>query len=299
MKTMTAVTTKALAFLSVLALLLGAGCASKSDLEALQRQVRTNRVEVDHRLQDMDQRLGEKVQPVQARQAESWAELEQMKLRLNTMQGQVDGLNSVQQSQKAVNIHELARQVEAMRLALSSQLGVELASPEGAAHPEAPEASAAKTAIATDPKPAAPAAAPAPAPPAHAPAKAEAADPAQALYDRALEAFNAKKYDDSQRYFSEFATTFPKHANVSNAVFWRGEAFYQMGKYPEAALEYENVKSKYPKSPKYASALLKQGMCFYKLNKKDAGKYVLEDLIKQFPNSAEAKRAKAFMQNPN
>lgn len=291
-----------------LAILLGA-CASKSDLEALQRQMRSTRVETDQRLTDMDSRLGEKVQPVQARQAESWNELELMKTRLGQLQNQVDALTASQQTVKNANLPELARQVEAMRLALSSQLGIEIAGPE------TPEGSAAKAAIATDHKapagaaPHAPATAPAPAPapapvpaPAAAPkaeAKAPSKDAAEVLYDRALEAFKNKKYDDAQSYFQEFYSSFPNNQLTPNAMFWRGESFYQMGRFPEATLEYENVKSKFPKSDKLPAAMLKQGMSLYKMNQKDAGKFVLEDLVKKFPNSAEAKRAKTFLQSPS
>ncbi len=293
-----------LAALAALTALTMSGCASKGDFEALQRQVRANRVETDHRLTDMDQRLGEKVEPVQARQAESWAEVEQMKTRLGQLQNQVDGVSAAQQSTKAVNLPEMSRQIEAMRLALSSQLGIDIAAPE------TPEGGAAKAAIATDQKtaaftPAAPAQTAPMAPAASAAqaaqtsAKADSGDAAQTLYDRALEAFKNKKYDESQSFFEEFYTSFPKHPNVSSAMFWRGEAFYQMGRFSEAALEYENVKSKFPKSNKYQSAMLKQGMSLYKMNQKDAGKFVLDDLIKRFPDSPEAKRAKSFIQNPS
>jgi tol-pal system protein YbgF len=285
-----------------LAILLGA-CASKSDLEALQRQMRSTRVETDQRLTDMDSRLGEKVQPVQERQAQSWNEVELLKTRLGQLQNQVDSLTASQQTVKNANLPELSRQVEAMRLALSSQLGIEIAGPE------TPEGNAAKAAIATDhkapaagpataPAPApAPAAAPAPAPKAE--AKAPSKDAAEILYDRALEAFKNKKYDDAQSYFQEFYSSFPNNQLTPNAMFWRGESFYQMGRYPEATLEYENVKNKFPKSDKLPAAMLKQGMSLVKMNQKDAGKFVLDDLVKKFPNSPEAKRAKTFLQSPS
>ena len=41
--------------------------------------------------------------------------------------------------------------------------------------------------------------------------------------------------------------------------------------------------------------MLKQGIAFYKLKKEQAGKLVLQDLVKKYPDSAEGKRAQAYL----
>lgn len=99
--------------------------------------------------------------------------------------------------------------------------------------------------------------------------------------------------------WAEFVKGFPNDSLVPNALFWQGESFFQMQDYANAVLTYQQVIEKHSKSPKYKAALLKQGIAFFKLKKDQAGKLVLQDLIKKYPNSAEAKRAQAYLKGGN
>ena len=103
------------------------------------------------------------------------------------------------------------------------------------------------------------------------------------------------KYKQAQTTWAEFVKGFPKDPLVPNAIFWQGECFFQLQDYANAVLTYQKVIEEHSKSNKYRPALLKQGISFYKLKKDQAGKLVLEDLIKKYPDSAEAKRAQAYL----
>ncbi len=263
------------------------GCmVSKSDFTALQSQVYTQNKRLDE-LRDKVDELESQVNAVtemRATQANMYAELEQIKSRLAMVQGDVQTFN-VQGGPKDMqtSVEEMRKQMEAMRLALSSQLGVEL---EGL--PEAAPAAEAEQAPGAAPQ----------AQHGAAPAKPMDTTPeamAKALYEKGLEHFKNKEYARAQSLWAEFVQTYPKNALVPNALFWQGEAFFQAQDYSRAVLAYQEVISKHPKSPKYPSALLKQGMSFYKMGNKKAGKLVLEDLLKQFPKSAEAKRAQTIL----
>jgi TolA-binding protein len=83
---------------------------------------------------------------------------------------------------------------------------------------------------------------------------------------------------------------------VPNALFWQGECHYQMRDYARAILAYQKVIENYKKSNKYRPAMLKQGISFFKMDKKKPGRLVLQDLIDKHPQSAEARRAKTFLQ---
>lgn len=131
------------------------------------------------------------------------------------------------------------------------------------------------------------------------PPDAATTDPAQQLYDRALEEFNGTNYQAAQSLWAEFTNKYKTNPLAANAAFWQGECFYQMRDYPKAILAYQEVIGKYAKSPKYPAALLKQGISFVIIGKKEAGRLVLNDVIKKFPNSAEAARAKDFLGNAN
>ncbi len=121
------------------------------------------------------------------------------------------------------------------------------------------------------------------------------ADPATALYNSGTAAFNARRYSDALKIFTDFTTNYPKHDLASNAWFWQGETNYQMQNYGNAALAYQEVITKFPKSSKMPASMLKQGMSFEKLNKRDAANARYKELVSKYPNSPEAKRAKSLI----
>jgi tol-pal system protein YbgF len=121
-------------------------------------------------------------------------------------------------------------------------------------------------------------------------------DSAEALYKKALNSFYAKEYSQALSLWEEFVTTFKKDTLVPNALFWQGECHYQMRDYARAILAYQKVIENYKKSNKYRPAMLKQGISFFKMDKKKPGRLVLQDLIDKHPQSAEARRAKTFLQ---
>ncbi|GFK94236.1 Cell division coordinator CpoB [Fundidesulfovibrio magnetotacticus] len=126
-------------------------------------------------------------------------------------------------------------------------------------------------------------------------APASGADPAEALYTKGMQSFQAKDYDRAIGLWHDVAKTYSKHALAPNAYFWLGEAYFQKNDWTQAVLNYNEVVEKFPKSNKTPSAMLKMGMAFQKLNKKDAARLMFQDLIKKFPDSAEARRAKTLL----
>ncbi|MBU1229525.1 MAG: tetratricopeptide repeat protein [Proteobacteria bacterium] len=281
--------------------LLGA-CATKSDLETVQNQAYRERQEnrkTVQRLEDdlakSQEALREEIQkstsPVQARQANTWAELEALRVQVARQQEKLDTLimkfNALTSSQEGgPSLADTVRDVQNIKTALQSQFGLELDGP-AAAHAEAPaaadkgsssaKADNAKARDAEQPK---------------ADVKTNTAD---ALFAKADAAFKAKKYEEARQYYSEFVSAFKKHPNTSQAVFWVGECAYNLQDYGKAVLAYQEVIEKYPKSTKYKPAVLKQGMAFFKIGKDKAGRAVLQDLIDRFPKDPESIRAKQFL----
>ncbi len=124
---------------------------------------------------------------------------------------------------------------------------------------------------------------------------ADAGDPATALYNSGTAAFNARRYDDALKIFSDFTANYPKHSLTGNAWFWQGETNYQMQRYDRAALSYQEVITKFPKSNKMAAAMLKQGMSFEKIGNRNAANARYKEIVSKYPNSPEAKRAKTLI----
>lgn len=293
-----------------------AGCATKSDLETLQNQSYRDRQESRRTIQKLEDQLAqtqgelrEEIQkstsPVQARQANTWAELEALRVEVAKIQEKLDTLSvkfnaMTSTTEGGPTLIDVANDVQNIKTALQSQFGMDLG---GSAPAPAPKAEA--HAVQADKGKAAPAKAEPvktePGKPAAKQPEAPKTDPkvdtAEALFAKADSSFKARKFEEARQYYSEFATNFKKHPKTSEAVYWVGECAFNLQDYGKAVLAYQEVIERFPKSSKYKSAVLKQGMAFFKIGKDKAGRAVLQDLIERFPNSPEAISAKKFLKD--
>lgn len=126
-------------------------------------------------------------------------------------------------------------------------------------------------------------------------AEAPQKDIAQALYDTGMDNFNARKYAEAERSFSDFLKNYKGHALSADAQFQLAECHFQRNQFSDAALAYQDVITKFSKSSKVPAAYLKQGISFSKVGQKAAAQARLNELIKKYPRSAEATRAKTFL----
>lgn len=296
-----------------LAALLGTipACVTTSDFDRLRSQVynqEQERIKLQERLTQMESDLA-RSQPAQAN---SWAEVNSMRSQIAALNGQVDDMRRTMDMQQSaaggvVTVDTLSAQVrelERKNLFMASQLGIVFEEmPKGE-----PQATPGPGPVVSAPAPMAPTAPTAPAAPqpsaqvkpqAPADEQPQGDGSGQDMYQKALENFYAMKYKQAQTMWAEFVKGFPKDPLVPNAVFWQGECFFQLQDYANAVLTYQKVIEEHSKSNKYKAALLKQGISFFKLKKDQAGKLVLEDLIKKYPDSAEAKRAQAYLKSGN
>lgn len=116
-------------------------------------------------------------------------------------------------------------------------------------------------------------------------------DPAEAIYNMAMEAYNQRDYDRANTLFSEMLRSYPSSRQAPGALFWQAETNYQQGDYARAALLCQDLIQKYPNNPMAVSAMLKQGLCFRKLGKLQAAKILFQDVVKRYPGSPEARSA--------
>lgn len=287
------------------------GCVKQQEYDALQQRV-----------QQQDRQL----QQIQPAQADSWAQMQSMRQELNAVKGQMDDLQQAGGARalvEKVNRHDAAlRQMEsslAMDLHLNDPAAVPTApGAAGAGAPLDPNSPQAGMGMIT-PEPsgavsgtmgAAPVAgspqatlapthavgtAPVAAPTAPTPPPAVKKDMATALYDAGIAAYNARKYQEAQRSFSDFTKNYGTNKNISTAYFYLGECSFQRNQFADAALAYDTVITKYSSSSKAPLSYLKQGIAFSKLGQNAAAKARMQELIKKYPNSTEAARAKAFL----
>ncbi|MFO7727135.1 MAG: tol-pal system protein YbgF [Desulfonatronovibrio sp.] len=287
--------------------LLGIACffltacvTSQSDMDVLRRQVQslekqqqTYKQEMTQKIEDLqnqmetvDQAISESGGSVREKQANLWAEVESMRTQVATLTGRMDSLEREtsrtmeqdrEEGQLLKDLQSKTRELDRSVQMIASQLGVDMGEAEPVPPPELEEQEKDGEVPAVEPGP------------------AMSHDSAQPLYQRALDSFYDRNYEQAQSLWEEFTDNFPDHALTPNAYFWQGESYYQMEDYAQAVLAYQEVITNFPESGKLSSSMLKQGMSFFQLERDEAGELVLSELVKKFPDTAEARRARAFM----
>jgi tol-pal system protein YbgF len=122
-------------------------------------------------------------------------------------------------------------------------------------------------------------------------------DPAEAIYNMAMEAYNQRDLDRANSLFSELLKSYPASRQAPDALFWQAETNSQQGDYARAALICQELIQKFPNHPLVPSAMLKQALCFNKMGKGQAAKILLQEVVKRYPNGPEARSAQAQLKD--
>lgn len=290
--------------LVMLSLLLG-GCASKQQVESIEaRSRRTSEeqrrliMQLERELAEARQQLSQEIErtntPVAQKTADIWVELNSLRQQFALLTGQVEVMQVRMDNQLGsanATMPTLRERLSAVEFAMENDLNVELETVAAmeAARSASPQSEKQGVAAAESNGTAAePVAAPEP--------EKKPADPAKALYDRAMGEYKQGNYEKARTYWAEFSETFKEHPYRASSIFWQGQSYYKLKDYGRAALLYDDVIKKYPKSSKVPAAMLKQGYALMNLGKQKAGKAALNLLVKRFPDSREAKQALQYLE---
>ncbi len=225
------------------------------------------------RLQRMERTLSE----LTGRYEEALHELNQLRDRMERMNGDVDfrlqALESGGQggSRPAAPARPAA-QAEA-RPAPQSQPAQPQAQPEPASPPARPQAQAQLGTL----------------PP---PGSSTARDP-QAQYDAAFDLIRQNQLAQAEQAFSEFLSRNRNHPLAGNAQYWLAETHYARNQFPQAAVAFAEGMQKYPKSTKAPDSLLKLGMSLGALNRRDDACTAFAQLLKNYPDASASIRRRA------
>lgn len=287
------------------ALILGAGCVTKTDMETLQveRQNDLNRIkQLEAELEESKQLLKDEIErsqsPVRQKAADMWAELQSLRADFARLQGQVELLElrmdrQVGDSNSTMTLFTLNEQLDEIGFILENQLNVDMSKvrkERAATLAAAAAASVLPTDVnATSAEDAAPQ-------DAEDIQQPQDTDPAKALYDKAYALYREGEYEKARSYWAEFTDTFKGHPYSASAFFWQGQCYYKLKDYARAVILFEDVIEKYKKSSKYKSALLKAGYSWDYLGKPELAKMRMDEIIADFPKSVEATQAKRFLE---
>ncbi|MBU1001382.1 MAG: tol-pal system protein YbgF [Proteobacteria bacterium] len=293
-------------------------CVKPDDVRTLDNRVYEQQLRLDALEAKVDQQS-----EVDPQKADTWAQVQSMRQELAEAKNELAALNRQIQVMKSESeaAEAVAEDVKDLKIGwqrLNSQLGADVdlaairaeripdpgpATPDilepvdaaSAAAPDAETPASDEAAASADNVATTPAQTTAPAPQGTQPEIAINADAASTLYKSARAAFEARDYRQGIALWDEFASSFPNHQLVPNALFWQGECYFQIKEYARAVLKYQVVIDKHQKSPKYPTSLLKQGISFMRLGRVKAGKLLLSDVAKKFPTTAEGKRAESIL----
>jgi tol-pal system protein YbgF len=91
---------------------------------------------------------------------------------------------------------------------------------------------------------------------------------------------------------SDFASKYPGHKLIPNALYWKGEAFFAEKDFENAILTFQDVVDKYPRGEKAPDAMYKQGLSFLALKDVKNARILLDLVPKKYPKSKAAEMAK-------
>ncbi len=117
----------------------------------------------------------------------------------------------------------------------------------------------------------------------------------EVAFDKALDLFKAKKYDDAILAFKEFKNKYKTSKFIPDSIFYLAESYYAKGEYDKAIINYDYLVNTYQKSDKVPMATYKEGLAFIKMGDKIDGNYLLQKVLKQYPKSEAAKLARKYL----
>jgi tol-pal system protein YbgF len=123
-------------------------------------------------------------------------------------------------------------------------------------------------------------------------AKEAAAATPDSLYQQGQDLFKAGEQVKARERFTSFLEKYPTHQLAANARYWLGETYYSEKKFEPAILEYQQVIKDFPTSAKVPAAMLKQALAFKELGDTKSSRYILKKLLDDYPLADETTLAK-------
>jgi tol-pal system protein YbgF len=127
-------------------------------------------------------------------------------------------------------------------------------------------------------------------PPPDAPAATMPSQPANpathAQFQAAMDMLAKSQYDEARAAFRSFADTYPKDPLSGQALYWLGDIAYVQKDYQTAAHTFVEVLKKFPQSGRGPESMLKLGQSLIAMNQKQEGCTALEALPSRYPSAS-------------
>lgn len=113
----------------------------------------------------------------------------------------------------------------------------------------------------------------------------------QQLYQMAYDSVINSNFERSVAEFDQYLSIYPEGRFVTNAHYWKGQAFLYLERFTEAQESYEIILNQYPDSAKLPDAMYGLGLAYQGLGNIPRARQLLNDIKRRFPNTGVANLA--------
>ncbi len=113
----------------------------------------------------------------------------------------------------------------------------------------------------------------------------------QQLYQMAYDSVINSDFERSIAEFDQYMSVYPGGRFVTNAHYWKGQAYLYLERYSEAKESYEIILNRYEDSAKLADAMYGLGLAYQGLGNVTQARQLLNEIKRRFPNTGVANLA--------
>ena len=113
----------------------------------------------------------------------------------------------------------------------------------------------------------------------------------QQLYQMAYDSVINSNFERSIAEFDQYMSVYPSGRFVTNAHYWKGQAYLYLERFTEARDSYEIILDRYKESAKLADAMYGLGLAYQGLGNITQARQLLNEIKRRFPNTGVANLA--------
>lgn len=113
----------------------------------------------------------------------------------------------------------------------------------------------------------------------------------QQLYQMAYDSVINSNFERSIAEFDQYLSIYPQGRFVTNAHYWKGQAYLYLNRYDEARDSYEIILEQFQESAKLPDAMYGLGLAYQGLGNIPQARQLLNEIKRRFPNTGVANLA--------
>ena len=113
----------------------------------------------------------------------------------------------------------------------------------------------------------------------------------QQLYQMAYDSVINSDFELSIAEFDQYLSIYPDGRFVTNAHYWKGQAYLYLNRYNEAVESYDVILNQYQDSAKMPDAMYGLALAYQGLGNIPQARRLLSDIKRRFPNTGVANLA--------